>query len=121
MLGGMQIEDLPRRLALADYERVTDAAAALQMSQPTLSRLLARVEEELGTRLFERDARGVRPHPYGELVLAAAKDITDRYDHLLRDLAGLLDPESGTVRLAFLDSMPTSLGPRPLHDFRRQG
>src|SRR3954447_5553827 len=116
----VQIEDLRRFLVLAGHERVTDAAAALQMSQPTLSRLLTRVEEELGTRLFERDARGVRPNPYGEVVLAAAKDITDRYDHLLRDLAGLLDPESGTVRLAFLDSMATSLVPRLLHDFRRQ-
>ncbi|MFE9657818.1 LysR family transcriptional regulator [Micromonospora sp. NPDC006431] len=116
----MQVEDLRRLLALADHERVTDAAAALHMSQPTLSRLLARVEEELGSRLFERDARGVRPNPYGEVVLAAAKDITDRYDQLLRDLAGLLDPESGTVRLAFLDSMATSLVPRLLHDFRQQ-
>src|SRR4051812_19999692 len=33
-------------------------------------------------------------------------------------LATLLDPESGTVRLAFLDSMATSLVPRLLHDFR---
>src|SRR3954467_13864992 len=116
----MQIEDLRRLLILADHERVTDAAAALQTSQPTLSRLLARVEDELGSRLFERDARGVQPNPYGEGVLAAAREITERYDQMRRDLAGLLDPESGTVRLAFLDSMATSLVPRILHDFRRQ-
>src|SRR3954471_1569256 len=116
----VQIEDLRRLLVLAGHERVTDAAAALQMSQPTLSRLLARVEEEIRTQIFPRGSRGGRPNPYGEVVLAAAKDITDRYDHLLRDLAGLLDPESGSVRLAFLDSMATSLVPRLLHDFRRQ-
>ena len=115
----VQIEDLRRLLALADHERVTDAAAALRMSQPTLSRLLARVEDELGARLFERDARGARPNPLGEVVVAAAREITGRYDQLLRDLANLLDPESGTVRLAFLDSMSTSLVPRILHDFRQ--
>src|SRR3954449_6646437 len=120
MLGGMQIEDLRRLLALADHERVTDAAAALRMSQPTLSRLLARVEEELGTRLFERDALGASPNPHGEVVLAAARDITARYDRLRGELADLLDPESGTVRLAFLDSMATSLVPRILHDFRQE-
>lgn len=120
MLGGVQIEDLRRLLALADHDRVTDAAAALRMSQPTLSRLLARVEEELGARLFERDARGASPNPYGEVVLAAARDITARYDRLRGELADLLDPESGTVRLAFLDSMATSLVPRILHDFRQQ-
>ena len=36
---------------------------------------------------------GVRPNPYGELVLAAARDITRRYDQLREDLAGLLDPD----------------------------
>lgn len=116
----VQIDDMRRLLVLADHERVTDAAAALGMNQPTLSRLLARVEGELGTRLFERDARGSHPNPRGEVVLAAARDITDRYDQLLRDLATLLDPDSGTVRLAFLDSMATSLVPRILHDFRQE-
>ncbi|MCW3817871.1 LysR family transcriptional regulator [Micromonospora sp. DR5-3] len=115
----MLIDDLRKLLSLADHERITDAAAALRTSQPSLSRLLARVEQELGTRLFERDAKGVHPNPYGEMVLAAARDITDRYDLLRRELADLLDPESGTVRLAFLDSMATSLVPRILHDFRR--
>ncbi|MDP9427678.1 MAG: LysR family transcriptional regulator [Actinomycetota bacterium] len=116
----MQIEDLARLLALADHDRVTDAAAALGMSQSTLSRLLARVEDELGTRLFERDARGARPNPHGELVLATAREITERYDQLRGELATLLDPGSGTVRLAFLDSMATSLVPRVLHDFRAE-
>src|ERR671927_450925 len=102
MITAVQIEDLRRLLALADHERVTDAAAALRMTQPTLSRLLARVEHELGARLFERDARGVHPNPLGDVVLAAARDITARYDQLRHDLTSLLDPDSGTVRLAFL-------------------
>lgn len=120
MMTAVQIDDLRRIIALADHERVTDAALALGMSQPTLSRLLTRVEDELGTRLFERDARGVHPNPYGEVALAAAREITDRYDRLRHDLADLLDPEAGTVRLAFLDSMATSLVPRLLHDFRQE-
>ena len=116
----MEIEDLRRLLALAEYGQVTDAAAALRISQPTLSRLLARAEHVLGTRLFERDAGGVRPNPYGEVALAAARDITRRYDQLRGDLAELLDPDTGTVRLAFLDSIATSLVPRILHDFRQE-
>jgi LysR family transcriptional regulator, transcription activator of glutamate synthase operon len=116
----MDIEELSRLLVLAEHERITDAAEALQLSQPTLSRLLARAEHELGTRLFERDATGVRPNPYGELVLAAARDITRRYDQLRGDLGTLLDPDTGTVRLAFMNSMATSLVPRILRDFRRE-
>ncbi|GIJ61093.1 LysR substrate-binding domain-containing protein [Virgisporangium aurantiacum] len=114
----MQVEDLRRLIALAGHERVTDAAAVLRLTQPTLSRLLARVEHELGGRLFERDARGVHLNPNGALALAAARDIVDRYDRLRRDLADVLDPDSGTVRLAFLNSMATSLVPRLLREFR---
>lgn len=116
----MQIEDLRSLLALGEHHHITEAAAALGTSQPTLSRLLSRVEAELGARLFERDAKGAHPNPLGDLTLAAARDIVDRHDRLRRDLAGRLDPESGTVRLAFLDSMATSLVPRILHDVRRQ-
>jgi len=105
-------------LALGEHEHVTAAAATLGVSQPNLSRLLARVEAALGARLFERDARGVHPNPLGALTLEAARDLVDRYDRLRRDLGGLLDPEAGTVRLAFLDSMATSLVPRLLHDVR---
>ena len=114
----MLIEDLRGLLALGEHEHVTEAAAALRTSQPTLSRLLARAEAELGARLFERDARGVHPNPLGVQALAAAREIVERYDRLRRDLAGDLDPEAGTVRLAFLDSMSTSLVPRLLHDVR---
>src|SRR5262249_44341594 len=116
----VQIEDLRRLLALAEYGQVTDAAAGLRISQPTLSRLLARAENELGTRLFERDGGGVHPNPYGEGAPAAAPAPTRRYDTLCGALAELLDPDTGTVRLAFLDSIATSLVPRILHDFRQE-
>ncbi|WP_433832360.1 LysR family transcriptional regulator [Actinoplanes sp. CA-015351] len=114
----MQIDDLRGLIALGEHRHVTEAAAALGTTQPTLSRLLARLESELGARLFERDAKGVHPNPLGDLALTAAQDLVDRYDRLVMDLAGLLDPDSGTVRLAFLDSMATSLVPRILHDVR---
>jgi LysR family transcriptional regulator, transcription activator of glutamate synthase operon len=107
-------------LALGDHEQVTEAAAALGVSQPTLSRALARVEAEIGIRLFERDATGVHPNPYGELVLVAARDLTGRYQQLLAEIANRLDPDTGTVRLAFLDSMATSLVPRILGAFHRR-
>ncbi|WP_203737689.1 LysR family transcriptional regulator [Actinoplanes cyaneus] len=116
----MHLEDLRGLLALGEHRHVTAAAAALDVSQPTLSRLLARVETELGARLFERDARGVHPNPLGDVTLAAAAELIERYDRLRRDLAGLLDPDAGTVRLAFLDSMATSLVPRILRDVRER-
>lgn len=119
-MGRMQLRDLEWLVALSEHGHVTEAAAVLGVSQPTLSRALARIEAELETRLFERVPTGVVLTPHGELVVAAAHDITGRHDQLRADLAGRLDPDSGTVRLAFLDSMSTSLVPRLLREFHAE-
>jgi LysR family transcriptional activator of glutamate synthase operon len=104
-------------LAVADHEHVTDTAAILGISQPTLSRALARVERELGARLFERTVDGVHLTPVGRTVTVGAREIVARHDQLVADVRGELDPESGVARLAFLDSMATSLVPQLLREF----
>jgi LysR family transcriptional activator of glutamate synthase operon len=113
----MLLRDLDWLLVLAEHEHVTDSAAVLRTSQPTLSRALARVEAELGTRVFERAPDGVHLTPTGELVVTAARDLTARYGQLLSDLGTMLDPDTGVVRLAFLDSIATSLVPAVLRRF----
>ncbi|MGW0247720.1 LysR family transcriptional regulator [Nocardia goodfellowii] len=115
----MLLRDLDWLVALADHQHMTDTAAILGVSQPTLSRALARIEAELGTRLFERMPTGVHLNPDGELVVAAARDLIGRYDQLTVQLAARLNPDSGVVRLAFLDSMATSLVPQLLRGFHQ--
>lgn len=114
---GVQIRDLAWLAVVAEHEHVTAAADALGTSQPTLSRVLARCEAELGVRLFERVPDGVRTTPAGALVVEAAREITGRHDRLLAGLARALDPSTGLVRLAFLDSIATSLVPSVLRAF----
>ncbi|GAA1479301.1 LysR family transcriptional regulator [Nocardioides aestuarii] len=116
----MDLRDLAWLVTVADVGHVTDAAALVGTSQPTLSRALARVEAELGSRVFERLPTGVRPTPAGEVVLAAARQLTARHQQLVRDLAAALDPEAGVVRLAFLDSQATSLVPEVLAAFHAE-
>lgn len=112
------IRDLDWLVALAEYGHVTDTAAILETSQPTLSRALARMETELGTRVFERSTDGIHITPVGEIVVAAARDVTARYEQLLRDLETVLDPDTGVARLAFLDSIATSVVPAVLRTVR---
>jgi LysR family transcriptional regulator, transcription activator of glutamate synthase operon len=120
MMSPMLLRDLSWLLALAEHGHVTDTAAVLGVSQPTLSRALARIEGELGVRLFERTPSGVVLNPQGELVLDAARDIVTRYGQVVTELASRLDPDSGVVRLAFLDSMATSLVPQLLRAFHEE-
>ncbi|GAA1589548.1 LysR family transcriptional regulator [Kribbella hippodromi] len=114
----MHVEDLRWFVVLADTEHLTAAAAALGTSQPNLTRSLQRVERAFGVALFEREPRGVRLNPYGRLVLEAARTGTAAVDTAKRRIDALLDPDSGTVRLAFLHSVATSLMPDLLKEFR---
>jgi len=111
--------DLEWLLAVADEGHVTRAAARLGVAQPTLSRAIGRIEAELDTRIFERLPGGVAVGADGELVLAAARDLTARHRRLVAELAARHDPESGVVRFAFIDSLASSLVPRLLGDFHR--
>ncbi len=116
----MHVDDLRRFVTVARAEHLTAAADELGIPQPSLSRSLRRVEEAFGARLFEREHRGLRLNPHGRLVLGAAADATAALDAAREQIAQLDDPESGTVRLAFLHSVATTLVPQLLRAYRRE-
>ncbi len=60
-------------MAISDHGTFTDAAAALHVSQPALSHSIARLERELGLRLFDRSSRRVRLTPAGNAFLDPAR------------------------------------------------
>lgn len=69
----LELRHLTMVCAIADNGSVTKAASTLGLAQPALTAQLQRIERALGGALFERDRRGARPTPLGELVLARAR------------------------------------------------
>ena len=66
------VEQLRAFLAVAEHEHVTKAAAALGLSQPSISHQLKALERSLGLAVFERVGRGVRLTADGRALLPAA-------------------------------------------------
>jgi LysR family transcriptional activator of glutamate synthase operon len=118
--GLMRIDDLARFIALAEHENVTAAAEQLRTPQPTLSRALARVEKGFGSPLFEREARGLRLNPRGQVAVHAARVAMATLERAREDILRDVDPHSGLVRLAFLHSVSTSVLPDLLGRFRQR-
>ncbi|WP_026256556.1 LysR family transcriptional regulator [Mycobacterium sp. 155] len=116
----MHLDELHWFVVLAETEHVTDAAAELHISQPTLSRALARLEDEVGTPLFDRVGRRLRLNAYGEILLEHARRSLAEMRSATERIAALHDPDTGTVRLAFLHSQASWFVPDLLRRFRAE-
>jgi DNA-binding transcriptional LysR family regulator len=75
------------------------AADALAFTQPAISRQIATLEAEAGTRLVDRTARGVRLTPAGELLVEHAEAILGRLAAAESQLEALAELDAGRLRL----------------------
>ena len=109
----MQSRLLKSFLAVADKSSITEAAAALNVSQPALTKSIKQLEADLGVTLFERTSTGVSLTRFGSVLQHHAKIMENEYRHALSridDLKGgdaahnaaiaraVLAGESGPVR-----------------------
>jgi LysR family transcriptional regulator, transcription activator of glutamate synthase operon len=115
----VNLEELQWFVVLAETEHVTDAAAQLSVSQPTLSRALARLERQAGTPLFDRVNRRLRLNAYGQIMLEHARRSIAEMQSAAERITALRDPDTGRVRLAFLHSLASWYVPEQLRRFRK--
>jgi DNA-binding transcriptional LysR family regulator len=111
-------EDLRVFLAVVANEQVTAAADDLHMPQPTVTRAVARLERELGVRLFDRPGRRIRLNVYGRVLTGYAQRAVAQLDAAQAEIAGMLDRHGGPVRVGFLPSLGTWLVPDLIRAFR---
>ncbi len=114
----VHLEELEWFVALAETEHVTEAAAELGVSQPALSRALARFEAHVGTPLFDRVNRRLRLNPYGQIMLEHARRSIAEMQSAVERIDALRNPDTGRVRLAFLHSLASWYVPEQLRRFR---
>jgi LysR family transcriptional activator of glutamate synthase operon len=117
---GVEIAQLRWFVQVAEGRTVTAAADALHVSQPALSRGLARLEHELGAPLFDRVGRVLRLNSNGLALLDAARRAVAALDTAARTIGAAADPTTGVVRLAFLNTLGTEFVPDLLSGFRRR-
>ena len=94
----MNLRDLQYADALARTRHFGEAAASCNISQSTLSIQIKKLEEELGTRLFERDSRQVLLTDTGKILLTEMKQVLAAAESLKEKAAALQHPLAGTVR-----------------------
>ncbi|MFC0623763.1 LysR family transcriptional regulator [Kribbella deserti] len=107
----LELRHLRIVVAIAEAGSITKASAVLGLAQPALTAQLRRIEKTLGGPLFERDRRGVRATPLGELVVARARVLLPAVSGLRAEAARLAnDPGDVPVRLRLGSAAGALLG-----------
>ena len=91
--------DLRYVLFLSRTQRVAAAARKLGVDATTVARRLARLEQRLGVRLFERDAGRLTPTDSGRIVISRAQCIELDVDAVKDSVTSADSVEVGKVRL----------------------
>ena len=93
----MELRVLRYFLAVAREETATRAADALHITQPTLSRQLAQLEDELGVKLFAHRGRRIVLTEEGLLLRRRAEEILELVDRTEQELSQSEETVQGTV------------------------
>ena len=104
----MEIKQMQYFLCLAEEKNVTRAARRLNIVQPALSMQIARLEAELGQKLFDRSVHGMTLTSAGETLLRLTAPIVRDAEHARQEMAQLGGRISGRVSVGLITSVAQS-------------
>jgi LysR family transcriptional regulator, transcription activator of glutamate synthase operon len=103
---------------VSDGTTVTEVSEAEAVTQSGVSRALARLEAEIGTPLLRRSGRTLRMTHAGAVFKPHLDALLHHLDDGIAAVSQLIDPDTGTVMLAFQQSLGTWLVPDLARSFR---
>lgn len=108
----MNLQQLEYILAVDTFRHFAKAAEHCRVTQPTLSMMIQRLEEELGIKIFDRSTQPVQPTQAGEKVIQQARTVLHETS-LIKDIVSEEQKSmKGTFRLAILPTIAPYLLPR---------
>jgi DNA-binding transcriptional LysR family regulator len=105
---------------VAKNKSLTKASEELNLSQPALSRSILRIEEEIGVPLLERKSRGIVLNQYGKIFLNTANQVLTEMKETKQKIHDMVDPNHGTISLAFIQTLGSSFVPDLISDFQKE-
>lgn len=116
----MDLRQLEYFVAVTEQGSFSRAAATLNLAQPSVSRQVALLEEELGQRLLERTGRGVTPTPAGHALLAHARVMLNAASQALSDLKEMHAEPVGRVVVGLPNRVAMGLSVALMKEFRQR-
>ena len=114
----MEIRTLRYFLAVAREENMTRAAEILHVTQPTLSKALKSLEDELGKKLFIRHSFSIRLTDEGVLLRNRAEDLISMADKIEQEFISLDDISGGDLYFGLAESYQIRYLARVIKEFK---
>jgi DNA-binding transcriptional LysR family regulator len=114
----MEIRTLRYFLAAAREENMSRAAEILHVTQPTLSKQMKALEEELGKKLFTRHSFSIRLTDEGILLRNRAEDLVRMADRIEQEFISLDDISGGELYLGLAESFQIKYLARAIREFK---
>ena len=115
----MEIRTLRYFLAVAREENMTRAAETLHVTQPTLSKALKALEDELGKKLFTRHSFSIKLTDEGVLLRNRAEDLVSMADRIEKEFVSLDDITGGDLYFGLAESYQICYLAREIHTFKQ--
>jgi DNA-binding transcriptional LysR family regulator len=115
----MELRHLRYFVAVAEALNFTKAAAQLRLAQPSLTRQIHNLEEEIGVRLLNRTKSRVALTEEGRSFLADARRVLTLADESVLAVQRLSRGETGQLNIGYLASFKLEILPRSLEIFRQ--
>jgi LysR family transcriptional regulator, benzoate and cis,cis-muconate-responsive activator of ben and cat genes len=115
----MEFRQLRYFIAVAEELSFSRGAIRAGISQPPLSRQIANLEAEVGTRLFDRDKHGVKLTEAGQVFYAEAVKTIAAGERAIQTTRRAAKGQSGSLSLGFGGSAAYTLAPSILRRFRK--
>lgn len=113
----MNLSQLQYFKVLAQEEHYTRAAQILAITQPSLSHAIAQLEQELGTRLFEKKGRNVVLTRYGKMFLPYVEESLKVLDEGVQRVKEVNGSKEGIIHLAYIYTMGSEFTPKIVRKF----
>lgn len=114
----------PRQLkifvSLAHSLNFSLTADAFCVTQPTMSKLIREIEEEVGARLFERTTRSVQLTPEGDALLEVATRVSNAFEQGITELEAVARHHAQRLSVAALPTLAAMLLPPLVRRLREQ-
>lgn len=116
----MTLQQLYYFQMIARLQHYNKAAVKLHVTQPSLSKAMANLEEELGITLFEKQGRNVVLSKYGSMFLTHVDRILEEKELAQRELKQLVDEKTGHIDIAYITPIAQHYIPKLARRFLSQ-